>query len=274
MKLSPRSSEAGQSAFDAAAATYDDDFTHSVIGRLQRRRLWSLYDRLFGPGSRLLDLGCGTGEDALHFARRGHEVEGVDLSPAMIEAAALRIEREGLQELAAVQALPLERLDELPERGFDGAYSSFSPFNCVADLRPAARALAERLRPGAPLALCLMSRYCLWETLLLPVTRLLHGAARRRRDDWAPAARDQDEPPLLYHRISAVRRSFAPWFELLEAPGLGVFVPPTYLEPWAQRHPAWMQALARADSLFAGRLVFRALADHRVVILRRTASPA
>ena len=38
-------------------------------------------------GSRLLDAGCGTGDYAIEFARRGYEVTGIDLSPAMIEEA-------------------------------------------------------------------------------------------------------------------------------------------------------------------------------------------
>jgi len=40
----------------------------------------------FGPG-RVLDAGCGTGRVAVELARRGHEVVGVDLDPAMLDAA-------------------------------------------------------------------------------------------------------------------------------------------------------------------------------------------
>ena len=40
------------------------------------------------PGaSRLLDLACGTGESLLPFLRRGYEVTGCDLSPAMLDLA-------------------------------------------------------------------------------------------------------------------------------------------------------------------------------------------
>jgi SAM-dependent methyltransferase len=40
----------------------------------------------YGPGS-VLDAGCGTGRVALELRRRGHEVVGVDLDPAMLEVA-------------------------------------------------------------------------------------------------------------------------------------------------------------------------------------------
>ncbi|MEV4378466.1 class I SAM-dependent methyltransferase [Streptosporangium sp. NPDC049644] len=40
--------------------------------------------RRFGGGSRLLDIGCGTGRDAGHLARNGYTVTGLDLSEPML----------------------------------------------------------------------------------------------------------------------------------------------------------------------------------------------
>jgi SAM-dependent methyltransferase len=44
----------------------------------------------------LLDLGCGTGNHALPLARRGHDVTGIDLSPAQLAAARRKAKRAGL----------------------------------------------------------------------------------------------------------------------------------------------------------------------------------
>lgn len=264
------SADSVRAAFDAAAPTYDEDFTASVIGRLQREAVWRHLEPLFPPGSRLLDLGCGAGEDAVRFARRGVEVDGIDVSPAMVEIARERARAEGVSAVTHFQTLAIERLDELPECGYGGAVSSFGPLNCVRDLRPVAEALAERIRPGAPAALCLMNRFCLWETLFYPLTFQLHKAIRRFSGIWAAASvSGHDGFPVYYPTVAEIRRAFEPEFRFERVPGVGVFVPPTYLEPLAQRFPGLMHMCAALDRVVAHWPGVRSIADHRLVILRR-----
>lgn len=50
----------------------------------------------FPRGSRILEVGCGTGRTACHLAKSGHEVTGVDIRPAMLEKAEKRAELEHL----------------------------------------------------------------------------------------------------------------------------------------------------------------------------------
>lgn len=45
------------------------------------------------PGAAVLDLGCGTGHDALLFTRRGFRVTGIDATPEFIDAARARCPR-------------------------------------------------------------------------------------------------------------------------------------------------------------------------------------
>src|SRR5438552_1798637 len=44
----------------------------------------------------VIDIGCGTGENALYLASRGHEVTGVDLVPRAVEAARAKAKDRGL----------------------------------------------------------------------------------------------------------------------------------------------------------------------------------
>src|SRR5579872_1782567 len=76
--------------FDALAARYDEMWTNSTIGRLQRDAVWQRLNGLFECGESVLDVGCGTGEDALHFISLGMRVRGIDASPEMIRIARKR----------------------------------------------------------------------------------------------------------------------------------------------------------------------------------------
>ena len=73
-------------AFDRHALTHDERFSSLEATRAIRQEIWRIADGLFPPGSSLLDLGCGTGDDAIHFAQRGIAVTAIDIAPAMMSA--------------------------------------------------------------------------------------------------------------------------------------------------------------------------------------------
>jgi 2-polyprenyl-3-methyl-5-hydroxy-6-metoxy-1,4-benzoquinol methylase len=49
------------------------------------------------PGMRILDLGCGGGDQAKVFAAKGYDVVGIDIAPSLIEFAAEQFDKEGLE---------------------------------------------------------------------------------------------------------------------------------------------------------------------------------
>ncbi len=76
--------------FERLAPRYDELWTETAIGRAQRDAVWRVTDKLFCAGDRVLDVGCGTGEDAAHLVGRGISVRAVDASPAMVVRARAR----------------------------------------------------------------------------------------------------------------------------------------------------------------------------------------
>jgi ubiquinone/menaquinone biosynthesis C-methylase UbiE len=150
-------------AFDALAADYDTQFTHSRIGTLMRQAVWRRLDCRFRPGQRVLELNCGTGEDAVHLGQHGVRVLATDLSREMVQMTRQKVARAGLTATVQVQQLALEHLHALDTPPFDGALSNFGGLNCVADLAGVGRALAARLHPGAVVLLCVMGPIVPWE---------------------------------------------------------------------------------------------------------------
>ena len=254
-------------AFDAQADGYDEKWTRSVSGRLQREQVWREVDRFFLPGHKILDLGCGTGVDAVRLARVGARVLAIDISPQMVRMTRRRVESENLSEGVTCELLPLEELGDLKNRGsFDGAISDFGVLNCVENLRHVARDLVALLRPGAHLALCFMGRFCLWETAWF----LLHGkpgkAFRRLGAHSFSASRAFE---VFYPSVRAIVEAFSGNFRLVSWRGVGIFVPPSYVEPLAHSFQGGFRRLARFDHIAGGWAILRAVGDHRLLVFVR-----
>src|SRR2546426_1574790 len=125
------------------------------IGRPQRE-----FVRLEAAGElkgSVLDIGCGTGENALFLAGQGHEVWGIDFAPTAIEKAKAKAKQRGLKATFRVaDALQLQKLG----RTFDAVIDSglFHTFD-DGDRSRFPRSLASVLPPGGRyLMMCFSER--------------------------------------------------------------------------------------------------------------------
>lgn len=256
-------------AFDAMAANYDAVFTDSLVGRAQRAVVWEAADRTFAPNARILELNCGTGEDAAHLAGKGMTVAACDASQQMVEAARRKLSQRALRGRATLYCLPIERISELSYRGpFDGLLSNFSGLNCVAALDDVADQLATMLRPGARMLLCVSTRFCLWETVAF-VFRGEWKRAVRRWNGSACATVAGVEVTVTYSTIRELKRVFAPCFQLRSVTAVGLAVPPSYMEPWCTRHPRIFGTLVRIDRALRNVPLLRTLGDHVLLEFER-----
>jgi demethylmenaquinone methyltransferase/2-methoxy-6-polyprenyl-1,4-benzoquinol methylase len=131
-----------RSMFDAIAPRYD------LVNRIMTFRMdvgWRrrTVNRLgLGPGSRVLDLACGTGDLCRDLQRGGLAPIGMDLSFGMLAAA------RTTAPLAQADALGLP----VPDAAVDGVTCGFALRNFVA-LGPFFTELARVVRPGGRIAL-------------------------------------------------------------------------------------------------------------------------
>jgi SAM-dependent methyltransferase len=268
-------------AFDSMAADYDRSFTHSTLGQLMRAAVWRRLNANFAPGQHLLELNCGTGEDALYLARKGVQVVATDVSSAMCALAQQKIAAAHLTHLVNVQPLAIEKIKEI--RGwrleidasqspisnlhslFDGLLSNFGGLNCVSNLRTTAQDLARLLRPGARAVLCIMGPVVPWEWLWYLGKGQPRKAFRRLGRDgvlWRNMR-------IRYPSVRAVRQHFAPGFRFLRASAVGALLPPSYAEAWANQHPRAINTLNTFERRFETHPVLTNLADHYVIEFER-----
>lgn len=259
-------------AFDSIAADFDDRFGCWRSVEAQRRAIRRSLVEAFPVGARLIEIGAGTGTDAVWLAERGREVLATDASPAMVAQAAVKSGGRIRCEVAAAEQFPelAEKLRDKPR--YDGAYSVFAALNCVADLSPTAVGLARLLRPHAPLLLVVFGTFCPSEMLVETIRGRPRNALRRLARGDVPARLGGKEFVVRYHRARDLVRTLAPWFRLERREGIGVFIPPSAAEPWISLHPRLLACLEALDRIASRPLA--ALGDHILYRFVRTGVPA
>jgi SAM-dependent methyltransferase len=256
-------------AFDDLAAAYDATFTGSPLGRALRAFAWECLDRAFRNTSRVLEIGCGTGEDAVHLALRGVDVLATDPSPSMLRVAADKAKRMGCGRRIDFRCISMERLGaDLAGERFDGTWSNFGAVNCVPALGNAAAGVAALLEPGAPLAWVVMGRHVPWEWAWF-LARGDRAKAFRRTQDGGTLWRGAR---IVYPTPAELARTLAPHFAATRRAPLGFVLPPNYAAAWIERRPRLLAALVRVERAAQHCPSLAGLADHYVFEARR--SPA
>lgn len=241
-------------AFDRLAPGYDALWTNTSVGRIQREAVWRWVDPLFLPGDSILDLGCGTGADAVHFMSRGIGVHGVDASAEMVRVARSR--------QVEARQLALEDLDVI-EGHYGGAVSNFGVFNCVRDLQALSRKLGSLIRRNGYLAVCVMGPVCIWETCHY-LGRAKPDRAFRR---WSTGGSTSSMGiHVNYPAVRQVRFALKNEFELLSWTGIGLAVPPSYVTGLSD---GVLKRLGNVDHSLAHKRLFRMFSDHRLLLFVR-----
>jgi ubiquinone/menaquinone biosynthesis C-methylase UbiE len=264
-------------AFDLAARNYDALYQANPVMAWMRNKSLAALLTAFTPGSRLLEIGCGTGDEALALSRAGYRIVATDISPEMINAARAKAQTLGSNDVSW-WVLAAGRLEDLlAEYGpasFDGAYASFGALNCEPELVPVFDALARLLRPNAALVCSVMNRWCAWEIVWELLRLHPRRAFRRLGKGWLTAGLASPggslPVPVLYYTPRGFVRALAPQFRLQAVFGLPVFLPPPYLAHLLDRHPALFSRLQRVEGLLRDRFPFYNLGDHFLLVATRT----
>jgi demethylmenaquinone methyltransferase/2-methoxy-6-polyprenyl-1,4-benzoquinol methylase len=108
---------------ESAPERYDRGMRLLTLGRLERVRQ-DIVAKM-ASGDRVLDVGCGTGVLAAMLARKGVQVTGIDISPAMLAQAAQRVREMGLEERVELKEMGAVDLDTaFPDDSFEAVVST------------------------------------------------------------------------------------------------------------------------------------------------------
>lgn len=260
--MSAQSSNPAALAFDALAADYDGSFSATPLGNALRDLVWSRLQVRFASARRVLDLGCGTGEDALHLAGGAELVVGIDASEGMIRMARAKVSagRQGAR--VEFHCAPMEQLDSvLGGQRFDAVLSNFGALNCIADLPEVARSVARHVEPGGALLWVLMGRHVPWEWLWFASRGQPRRAFRRLRTNgvqWRGLR-------VYYPRPADVVAMLQSEFSVDAVRPVGCILPPSYAGGWLNGRPRLLAALARLDRAAQRIPTLARIADHYLI---------
>jgi SAM-dependent methyltransferase len=252
-------------AFNEYAALYDEHFTHSITGTAQRNRVYALLARELTNIASVLELNCGTGEDASWLAQKGFTVLATDGSQGMVMKATLK---NAARRNVIVSLADLRTPAQLPPQKTDLIFSNFGGLNCLSpqELRQLAPALKQRLAKNGKAVLVVMGRGCGWEKFYFLLKR---DARRKRRSskDSVTAVIEGEPVNTWYYTPAEFAAMFAPHFRVKNTSAVGLFIPPSYLEPFFARKPFLFSILAGLDRLLARGSWCANAADHFLITL-------
>jgi SAM-dependent methyltransferase len=228
----------------------------------------------FAAGQRVLELGCGTGQEAIQLARAGLQVLATDLSPRMLAVTRRKVAAAGFEQVVRTRHLAAGEIgvlvQEVGEGAFDGAYSSFGALNGESDLHVVGIALGRLIRPGGRVVVSVMNRFYPFEVLWY----LGHGRPRQAARRWGGSTLAHVSPSLAvrvrtwYCTPWAFGRAF-PRFRRVSCRALPLLLPPPYAAHLWLRRPARMWHWVRWEEQLARLRPFCGLGDHFLMVLER-----
>ncbi|MGB0368451.1 MAG: SAM-dependent methyltransferase, partial [Flavobacteriales bacterium] len=239
-------------AFNQMAADYDAVFTNSKIGRLQREIVWSyLNENLeFGTEFRVLELNCGTGEDASIFAKKGCEVTATDISSEMLAVARCKAAKQDVSSLIEFKSVDLNAIDKHTfEHKYDLVFSNFGGLNCVSkeSLQLLSEKLQSLLKPEGRFVAVVMPSFCLMESVYFLLKFQFEKAFRRLRNKVAWTNDEGETISIYYYSPSQFKSIIGERFTVQSHIPVGLWVPPSYTEQFFQRHQRILGFLSRME---------------------------
>ena len=239
----------------------------------KRERVRQFLLKYLDPGSHILELNAGTGDDAIFLAKQGHYVHATDISTGMQDRLREKVLLHGMSGFVSQELCSFTSLENLTDKGpFDCIFSNFAGLNCTGDLQKVLANFEYLLKPGGMVVLVVLPRFCLWETLM--IFRGKFKTARRRffSSGGRKAKIDDAFFTCWYYSPGFIRRALHRKFEYRELEGLCTIVPPSYIENFPEKFPRLYGWLRRMENRLKGRWPWKYIGDYYIISLQKAHS--
>ncbi|MEX0287636.1 MAG: class I SAM-dependent methyltransferase [Flavobacteriaceae bacterium] len=259
------------SGFDTAAAVYDASFTQTEIGKMQRKRVYAYLEPYLNTTTSLniLELNCGTGEDALFMANKGHSILATDVSSVMLNTAKAKSNNHPNIEF---QLLNINNLDELAvSEKFDLIFSNFGGLNCISpkEFQEFFTNASGKLKRGGQFIAVIMPKKCLWERFYYLLKASPSKAHRRNTNGGIKVEVGESEILTWYYDPKETATFAGKSFRRRLIKPIGFLIPPSYLNAFFKNKKVFLKFLAWLENRIFPFGFLGTYADHYIIILER-----
>lgn len=257
-------------AFSKQSQKFDDIFSHNTIIQYKRSRVRDHFLQYLQPKSSILEINCGTGDDAIYFAQHNHKVHATDISKGMQQVLQQKIVAYNLQSNISNELCSFTELKSLKNKGpYHAIFSNFAGLNCTANLVDVLHSFNELLIEEGIVTLAIMPKFCLWETLLICKGQI-KIATRRFINRYGSKAHVEGEFfNCSYYNASYIIKHLKPNFKLLSIEGLCTFVPPSYMLGFAEKYPSLFNFLKNIEDKVKTKWPWKYMGDYYIISLQK-----
>jgi ubiquinone/menaquinone biosynthesis C-methylase UbiE len=251
--------------YDTDAADFDARYWENPVLQQIRQSFREEVKRY--PAQSILEVGCGTGLDLVHFALTHPDavIKGIDISNEMVKLTQKRIDQNGCSN-ATVKKGRVEEIGNLfGDECFDLVYVFFGALNTVEDLKKAAGHLAKSLKPGGILVLSFVNKWYLAGMLLEMAKLNFRRAFARLKPIWGGYSPVKYLPSHCY-TPAQIRKSFH-GMKLIKIRGYSILQPAWYFTRINNKLGKAGKLLWKAD-LLLNRTFFRRFGEYILFVFQ------
>ncbi|MEX6686388.1 methyltransferase domain-containing protein [Danxiaibacter flavus] len=258
------------SAFSKQAEVFDELYINNTIVQYKRDRVRSVVEQYVQPGQKMLELNCGTGEDAIYFAKKGYFVHATDIAEGMLNKLSVKIRQHNLADKISTEQRSFTSLNQLAsQEKYDAIFSNFGGLNCTGELDKVLSSFDELLKPRGIACLVILPKFCLWETLLVLKGKFKTATRRFFKSNGAKARVEDTYFTCWYYNANFVKRVLKNKFSVVAQEGLCTLVPPSYVEHFAENHSGSFAFLKNAENKLKRCWPWNCIGDYYIIVLKK-----
>jgi ubiquinone/menaquinone biosynthesis C-methylase UbiE len=270
MKVKSILQEKAEKAFDNQSVVFDSLYKGNDIIEYKRQRVRQHIVNYLQNESNILELNCGTGEDALFFASLGHRVHATDISEGMLSILSQKMERNNEKLSISFEKCSYNNLVELTNKGpYDFIFSNFGGLNCTGQLQEVLKMVDSLLKPGGTVCLVIISKFCFWETLLLLRGKFKTAFRRFFASKGRKAHIEGVYFNCWYYSPSFIQKNLK-GYKLIDLEGLCTIVPPSYIDGFNLKYPRLFNYLKKKEDTYKRSWPWRVTGDYFIISLQKS----